>query len=95
MDVQLASGLIVRDLSVCGRDGRQWVVPPSRLKVDDNNVPTGIGDGAVWEPLLEFRDQKTRDRFIHTVLAALRRDHPNAFEARSRSPPLVDDPLPF
>jgi hypothetical protein len=95
-DVQLPSGMILRGLSVCASDGTQWIVPPSRLRVDINNVPLGIGDDARWDSVIEFRDRRTRDRFCQTVLNALRTDYPDAFGA-ARSPPVavaVARPIP-
>jgi hypothetical protein len=79
MDVMLPSGLILRHLSVCASDGSAWVVCPCRLRVDHNNVPVGVGENAVWDTVVEFKDKKTRDRFCIAVLNALRADHPEAF----------------
>lgn len=78
MDLATPSGLVFRQLSVCRSDGRSWVVFPSRLKLNGDNEPLGIGDQVQWERLVEFRNDKARTRFNLEAIAALRRDFPQA-----------------
>jgi hypothetical protein len=76
LDVLLPSGLILRQLSVCASDGSWWIVCPSRLRVNSDNVRVGVGEHARWDPVIELKDRHTRLRFINAVLAALRADYP-------------------
>jgi hypothetical protein len=65
------------------------------FKARSDSPTMGVGDGAHWNPVIEFHDGKVRGYLCCGVVDALRRDHPSAFRARSRSPPLVDDLLQF
>jgi hypothetical protein len=70
--VELASGLIIYDISVLSTGRSHWVQPAGRLKLDPvTNQPV---DGPYrWEPTIEFRDPETRRRFSNECIAALLR----------------------
>jgi hypothetical protein len=54
-----------------------------------------VGDGARRDPIVEFHGTKVRERFSRIAINASCRDHPNAFDIRSRSPPLAKTHCPL
>jgi hypothetical protein len=76
-DVQLPSGLIIRDISICVHSsGTVLVFIPSRLSVDLNNQPLMPHR---WRKVVDFATPETKRRFDEHVVAALLDAHPDAF----------------
>jgi len=79
---ELPSGQIVhgRKLMV-GPRGKRWIAMPATMRrgSDDELVLDDRGK-PIYDRIIEFRDQATRDRFADMVLAALRRSNPELFE---------------
>jgi hypothetical protein len=62
--VQLASGLILRDLTLHVRGGARWVGMPAREWTDHAGVRQ-------FAAIVEFKDRTTANRFRDEALAAL------------------------
>jgi DNA-binding cell septation regulator SpoVG len=79
---ELPSGQIVNSLKLMvGEAGKRWVGMPDQKRRDQNDQPVlGANGKTVWDPLIEFRDRSSRDRFNALVLAPLRRDRPELFD---------------
>jgi DNA-binding cell septation regulator SpoVG len=81
LSIQLASGLILNDCKLMvGPKGRRWIGMPAVKQTDRDGNPVLVNGKPAWNPILEFRDRATRDRFEEQVLAALRQAHPDVFE---------------
>jgi hypothetical protein len=76
------SGLVIHGLKVMvGPRGKRWIAPPDAKRRGRNDeVMLDANGKAVWDPVIEFRDRDTRDRFNAMILDALRRDHPELFD---------------
>jgi hypothetical protein len=73
-----------------------WVLSTYAVRQSrTDNSSMSVGDCAHWHPIVEFCDAKVRERLCRTVIDAPRHGHLNVLEARSRSPPPVDDPARF
>jgi hypothetical protein len=81
LDVQLASGMIINGCRLMvGPAGRHWIAPPSQQQTNKDGCPRLDPNGKpIWSQIIEFVDNKTRDRFGELILGALRRDYPDAF----------------
>lgn len=80
--LQQASGLIISDASLHGKNGKSWVSPPAKPKIDGNGVAlrnreTGKVD---YVPVVGFASDQLRRNWSDQAVAAIRRDHPEAFE---------------
>jgi DNA-binding cell septation regulator SpoVG len=82
LSIELPSGLIINDAKLMvGPNGRLWIALPSERQVDgDGNRRLDANGKQIWSPVVDFRDRAARDRFQDQVLAALRRQHPDALE---------------
>lgn len=102
--LEMRSGLTLSDVAIHQKDGRCWASPPGRPKLDADGTAlrhpeTGKIDYAA---IISFASKQLRWRWSDEAIAAVRRDHPEAFTAppdaapasRSRRPDL-DDPIPF
>jgi hypothetical protein len=75
--VRLPSGLVVHDCAVHVHDGRAWVSPPAKAMLSRDGVQMKDAAGKLmWSPIISFASRELRDRFIDSVLAALRASHP-------------------
>jgi hypothetical protein len=81
LSVELASGMIVRDLRLMiGPQGRRWLAMPAQQQLVRDGQPRLVNGRSVWNDLVDFRERATRDRFQAPILELLRRLHPEAFE---------------
>jgi DNA-binding cell septation regulator SpoVG len=82
LDVELPSGMVINGCKLMiGSSGKRWVAMPSERHLDRDGKPRLSPDGKpLWSPIVEFVDKATRDSFCAQTLAALQRDHPNAFD---------------
>lgn len=70
--VELPSGLVLHGCKLMvGPKGQPWIAPPATKR----EVPDGK---PIWDPIVDFRDRETRDRFTAAVLDALAQAHPEA-----------------
>lgn len=83
LDVEMSSGLIVRDCRLMRTNGTLWIAPPSQKQVDRDGEPILDERGKPrYRNFVDFRDRSTRDRFSSAVINAIRREHPDALEPR-------------
>jgi DNA-binding cell septation regulator SpoVG len=82
LDVETPSGLIIRDSKLMrGQNGDHWLAMPSQKRLDrDGNSVVGQNGKALYQEFVGFRDRAIRDRFTAAVLAAVRREHPEALQ---------------
>lgn len=74
--------MIVRGMKLMvGQNGTHWLAMPALPAVDKDGQPVRRGNKQVWNNTLEFADRSTRERFQSGILAALRKSHPEAFDA--------------
>jgi hypothetical protein len=83
---EMPSGMIVHGLKLMvGPKGRRFVGLPAikRRDGDDRAMLDANGKG-IWDPVIEFFDRASRDRFGDLILAALRVQHPQLFDEEGR-----------
>ena len=75
ISAEMPSGMIINGLKLMvGPKGTPWVATPAtKREAADGGKPA-------WDPIIEFIDRPTRDRFGAAILAALRAQHPDAFD---------------
>jgi hypothetical protein len=80
INVELPSGLIINSCKLMrGPQGKHWVALPAIKQLDSDGNPRLDADGKQsWSPIVGIRDRATRDRFNQSVVAAQRRQHPDA-----------------
>lgn len=81
-DVELPSGLILRECSLFSKDGRRWVNLPSQKN-------TGRDGKAIYKHMVEFATRELADKFRDEVLLAI--------DAQRQTPPteISDADIPF
>jgi DNA-binding cell septation regulator SpoVG len=81
LSVETASGLIIHNLKLMrGPEGLLWIgMPDAKRRDRDDRLVLGDDGKVIWDPIIEFRNHKVRDRFNEVVLEALRRAHPECF----------------
>jgi DNA-binding cell septation regulator SpoVG len=86
LSVGLPSGLVVHGLKLMvGPRGVRWIAPPDIKRRDqDDRLVLGEGGKPVYDPVIEFRDRNSRDRFNEIVIEALGQAHPKAFDGEDR-----------
>ena len=85
LSIELPSGLIINDARLLvGRAGKYWVALPAiKLTGKDGNPRLDPTGSSLWNPIVAFASRDARDRFSELVLAALRRQHPGAFDPQA------------
>jgi hypothetical protein len=78
--VEHPSGLIGHQCKLMvGSKGTRWIATPAVRETDNQgNIKLDVNGKAVWQPIVEFRDKPTRQRWQDQILAALRMTHPEA-----------------
>jgi DNA-binding cell septation regulator SpoVG len=79
---ELPSGMIVHGLKLMvGPKGRRFVGLPAikRRDGDDRAMLDPSGKG-IWDPVIEFSDRASRDRFGDLIIETLRVQHPQLFD---------------
>lgn len=95
-DLQMDSGLIVKDVSFHAKDGSQWASPPGRPMLDADRKLLHDTDGKVaYSPVVDFADKAIRrkwsDAAVHALNLHLGIERKNApvrgrFEGRTGQP---------
>jgi DNA-binding cell septation regulator SpoVG len=80
IDATLPSGLVINGMKLMiGPKGKPWVAMPAVKQVGQDGQPQLDANGkALWNQIIQFRDQATRDKFRDLIIEALRRQHPKA-----------------
>jgi hypothetical protein len=87
IDARMPSGMVVLGCKLMvGPTGRHWVATPAQKVLDSNGNPKVDARGkAIWAPVgFDFDDARIRERFTEEILAALRRQYPEAFRDGSQ-----------
>jgi hypothetical protein len=82
LSVEHPSGLILHQCKLMvGSKGTRWIATPAVRETDSDGRPKlDINGKPIWQPIVEFRDKLTRQRWQDTILVALRKAHPEAFD---------------
>lgn len=73
-DLQMDSGLIVKDVSFHAKDGSQWASPPGRPMLDaDRNVIRDDTGKVAYSPSIDFADKRIRRQWSDAAVQALNR----------------------
>jgi hypothetical protein len=86
---ELSSGLIIADVALHYNNGRFWCSPPARPWTDKATGQPVIDSStgrARWTPLVDFTSKELRNAWSDSILAALRRTHPDALLADDDEP---------
>jgi hypothetical protein len=77
--VEFPSGMIISDVTILTSERGAWASPPSKPQVTKEGVQMKDANGkAKFTPIIEFRDKATRELWSNSIIAALRRAHPEA-----------------
>jgi hypothetical protein len=81
--IEHASGLVLTDIAVHEKEGRAWAAAPSKPMISaDGSVMREADTGKVrYVSIVTFTDDVIRRRWSDAVVAAVRRDYREAFEA--------------
>ena len=63
--------LIVSDIAIHARDGRNWISLPCKAFVKDLRVQTRDDGSPIYSPILQFDDRRVHAAFQAAVLRAL------------------------
>jgi hypothetical protein len=79
--VQLPIGLVIHDCPICESNGKAWAMLPGKPQVDSDGKPVRDARGKLaYSAILEWDSRKLRNAFSDCIVAAVRDQHPNAFE---------------
>jgi hypothetical protein len=77
---KLPSGMVIADDTIHVSNGKVWASPPSKPMISREGAALKDASGKVrYQPIIEFRDKETRDRWSAAVIEALRQAHPEVF----------------
>lgn len=91
LDAEMPSGMIINGMKLMGGPkGGFWIALPAvkRLNPDGTERLNAKGK-VVWDPIVEFANCETADKFRDLVLDALREQRPQAFETTARREPAL------
>src|SRR5262245_30750554 len=78
--VEMPSGLIVNDVTICTGPNGSWASPPGKLLVGRDGAVMKDGSGkARYVAVIEFASKDVRTRWSDAVIAAMRATHPEVF----------------
>jgi DNA-binding cell septation regulator SpoVG len=82
LSIEHPSGLIIHQCKLMvGAKGARWVATPAVRETDNQgNIKLDINSKPVWQPIVEFRDKPTRQRWQDQILEVLRKAHPEVFD---------------
>ena len=82
VDIEMPSGMIGRDFKLMrGPASEFWLAMPAIKETDRDGNPVLNDKGKPrYREFIGFRDRQTRDKFTAAVLAAVRREHPEALQ---------------
>jgi len=80
--VELGIGLRLHDLPLfAGGQNGPWVALPRKPQLDrDRRQRIGADGKPAFEPIAEWRDRETADKFSGAVIELIRAAHPDVFE---------------
>jgi len=83
--VDFPSGIIINDLRVMTGSRGLWVAMPVQKQIDREGRPRReINGKSVYDPIIEFRDRATADRFSATILDLIRTAQPGVLDYELR-----------
>jgi hypothetical protein len=79
-DVELPSGLRIREIPVLSSHGKSWATLPSKPQIDkDGRHRKGPDGKPAYTAILEWRTTDLKDGFSAKVVELVRAAHPDAF----------------
>lgn len=79
--IELPSGMIIVDCTICTGPNGPWASPPSKAMIGrDGLVMKDQADKVRYQPLIEFTSKDVRNRWSDAVLQAVREAHPDVFK---------------
>jgi hypothetical protein len=85
-EVRLPNGLIINDVVVGMANGRQWALLPSKPMVDrDGNLLREESGKIRYSAILEWGSRELQQEFSKRIVALVRAQHPDAFDAGERA----------
>lgn len=69
--VEFASGLVIHEIAIHNKNDKWWAQPPSRPQMDGATARTDERGKIKYVPLVEFRDQATRERWPTGVVSCV------------------------
>jgi hypothetical protein len=77
--------LVIHDVAIHEKDGRQWAQPPAKPQVKDGLVIKDASGKAQYVNIMEFDGREVRDAFSRAVVSAVLAREPRAFSADDQS----------
>jgi hypothetical protein len=78
--VRMPSGIVFHDVSIHNKNSSWWASPASKPMVGRNGtIMRETGGRIKYAPIVSFHSKEVRDRFSHSVIAALRQARPEVF----------------
>jgi hypothetical protein len=86
-NVELPSGLVIRDVSIHEKGGKWWASPPSRpmLNAEGRQIRNHAGH-AQYAALRGWHSRELGDRFSAAVVELIRREHPSDLDEAGGEP---------
>ena len=79
--IELASGIVIVDVSILISERGAWASPPSKPMVNAQGLFLhDDGSKNRYSPTIEFTSKDVRQRFSDAVIEALRASHPEALQ---------------
>ena len=69
--VEFDSGLVIHDIAIHSKGDSQWAQPPSKPQMDGAAARVDDRGKIKYVPIIEFRDQATRERWSNGVVSCV------------------------
>jgi len=77
--VELASGMIISDVTIMAGEHGPWASPPSKPMINREGLMKDQNGKLRYQQIIEFTSKQIRNKFSDAVIAALRASNPEAF----------------
>ena len=78
--IRLPSGLTIADVTICESHGRTWASLPSKPILDRDGRHVEQDGKKRYQPILQWSDRETADRWSAAVVDLVRQHHPDALD---------------
>jgi hypothetical protein len=79
-EVELPSGLRIREISIHQKSGKCWAGLPARPVIDGEGRHHLVDGKKQYSALLEWRSRDLSDEFSRRIVALVRAQHPDALD---------------
>jgi hypothetical protein len=79
-NVELPSGLVLKDVSVFVARGKAWAALPARPVIDSDGRHHVINDKRQYAAAVQWRNRDLNDRWSAAVVELIRAKHPDALD---------------